>query len=511
MSILLCLLAGFLPKASAQEKVRIPVEIVVDKIRGGLLGQILGNLNGLPHEMRYIGEPGNVQNYVPSLPEGAHSDDDTDFEWFYVYEMQRSRQIQLDAGYITNLWIERVNRGVWCSNRFVRYLMDIGFKPPYTGYTEFNPWAEFNVSGQFLCETYGLIAPAMPQTAAKIGLNYTTVAVNGEPAQTTQLFTTMIATAFVENDMNKILDAGIASLDGKSKVRLIIDDVRAWHKENPIEWRKTRRLLRDKYTQENGGIRDYNGYELNTGAIVGALLYGNGDFAETLKQAFNWGWDADCNAATAGAVIGVAYGYRRMMTRGGGINEPLWQIVDRYKNVTRDGMPEDETITGFADRLIELFELINENNGGGKKVENNVLVYEIAAERPSPILALATADRKEALRKEFAEEIRAGLSGDSRAARAKAAFMAVCLEMDEQLKKTDAATWKAACYDLSGYWKVMNNVFAGDFRGLDDFSKKFERAGFKAPLNRYEDDEIYEDRELWKDPRTIYHSSSPSK
>ncbi|MDR1090246.1 MAG: ADP-ribosylglycohydrolase family protein, partial [Prevotella sp.] len=313
--VLLCFLIVFSQKTIAQEKVTIPVEIVTDKIRGGLLGQILGNLNGIPHEMSYINEPGDVRNYIPSLPEGARSDDDTDFEWFYVYEMQKNRKLMLDTGYITQLWIERVNKGVWFSNRFVRYLMDIGFKPPYTGYTEFNPWAEFNISGQFLCETYGLLAPAMPQTAAKIGLNYTTVAINGEPAQTTQFFTTMIATAFVENDINKILDAGIASLDNRSIIRRITDDIREWHKENPVDWKKARQLLRDKYTQENGKTRDSNGYELNTGAIIAALLYGDGDFAETIKHAFNWGWDADCNAATAGTIIGVTYGYRRMMTQ----------------------------------------------------------------------------------------------------------------------------------------------------------------------------------------------------
>jgi hypothetical protein len=48
--------------------VQLPVEVLRDKIRGGLLGQLLGNLNGLEHEMKYINEPGNVQKYTPALP-----------------------------------------------------------------------------------------------------------------------------------------------------------------------------------------------------------------------------------------------------------------------------------------------------------------------------------------------------------------------------------------------------------------------------------------------------------
>ena len=31
--------------------------------------------------MKYIDEPGNVQEYTPALPDGAWTDDDTDIEW----------------------------------------------------------------------------------------------------------------------------------------------------------------------------------------------------------------------------------------------------------------------------------------------------------------------------------------------------------------------------------------------------------------------------------------------
>ena len=189
--------------------------------------------------------------------------------------------------------------------------MDLGLTPPYTGYSTFNPCAEFNVSGQFLCETFGLLARGMPQTAGKIGLNYTTVAINDEPAQATRLFTAMIATAFLEDDIQKILDAGMAVLDKNSDILQIVTDVRSWHSQYPDNWRETRRLLKEKYTQEGGSTRDWNGYELNTGSVIGALLYGNGNFEKTLQLAFNFGWDADNTAATAGTIAGVICGCRK--------------------------------------------------------------------------------------------------------------------------------------------------------------------------------------------------------
>src|SRR5690606_24741588 len=142
---------------------------VMDKIRGGLLGQNLGVLNGLPYEFTFIEQPGGVTDYVPSLPAGARTDDDTDFEWVYISHMQKTGQIFIPYPEVAQLWRERINRNIWSANRYARHLMDIGIEPPFTGYAPINPWASFNLSGQFLSETFALLAPGMPQTASKIG------------------------------------------------------------------------------------------------------------------------------------------------------------------------------------------------------------------------------------------------------------------------------------------------------------------------------------------------------
>ena len=247
--VLLCCLAGGAVAQVAEEKkmITVPAEVIVDKIRGGLVGHIIGNMNGMVHEFKYYEKPGEVQTYTPSLAKGAETDDDTDFEWVYIYNMQKERTAFLPYEAIHRLWTKSINRGIWCSNRYARYLMDLGIQPPLTGNVVLNPWAEFNVSGQFLCETFGLVAPAMPQTAAKIGLHYTRVAIEQEPAQTTQLFTTMISSAFMEHDINKLLDAGLASLDPNSIMVQIIADVRKWHMENPANFEETHRLIHSKY------------------------------------------------------------------------------------------------------------------------------------------------------------------------------------------------------------------------------------------------------------------------
>jgi len=202
---------------------------------------------------------------------------------------------------------------------------------------------------------------------------------------------------------------------------------------------------------------------------------------------------------------GVMDGYRKMLSDNDRFSQP-WQIVDRYKNVTRDNMPDNETITSFADRVVELFEMVNEEKGGLKKVKNNVMVYQIPIEQPASVLPLySIAEQKRSLQTEFEQQIEEDLVSGDREERARAAYLAVCLDMDVGLRKSNKKEWKQACYDLSGYWKIMNNIFFGDFKGLAQFRSKFQSAGFVSLPKQYQDDQIYNDQTAWKDPGDLYN------
>jgi len=501
--LLLCSSCSRLIAQNTSEKkmITLPAEMVVDKIRGGMLGMMIGNMNGWPYEFKFYGKYGDVKTYIPSLPEGAQTDDDTDFEWVYIYHMQKTRNAYLPYNDISNYWKKSINDGIWCANRYARYLMDLGIQAPMTGSVVLNPWSAFNVSGQFISESFGLVAPAMPQTAAKIGLHYTRIAIDYEPAQTTQLFTTMIATAFVESDINKIVDAGVASLDPNSIILSVIADVRKWHNQYPNNPEEALRLLHEKYKLNDELVRNRNGSVLNTGVIIASFLYGNGNFSETIRHSMNFGYDADCNAATLGTLMGALYGHRRILNEG-------WNIVDRYKNTRRDNMPADETIISFADRVIDVFEMINQHNGGSKTVINKTVVYKISSEKPASVYKLHTLDdEKLKLKFKLNDDILSGLQSGEKQEMARAAYLAISLDMTKDVENKYPKQWKDACYNLSGYWKVISNIFHGDgFKSLVQLREKFIAAGF-IPMNATPKTEaIYKDMETWKDPKKLYGS-----
>ena len=458
------------------QSVQLSAETLADKIHGGLLGQLLGNLNGLKHEMKYINQPGNVEHYTPGLPDGARTDDDTDIEWVYIVAMQRSGNIFIPPQKISRLWKSHINHHIWCSNNYARQLMEIGIDPPLTGCIALNPWAEFNISGQFLCESFGLIAPGMPQTAARIGLHYTHVGIEGEPAQTTQLFTTMIASAFITDDMENILNAGFAAVDPESEIRSIVADVRRWHRQHRLDWRTTRRLIKQKYSRHNGAMRDKNGYELNTAATISALLYGKGDFVETLRTAFNFGWDADNNAATAATIAGVIKGHRWMQQQG-------WNIQDCYRNTTREEMPKDETISSFANRLFTLADRLILERGGQKYIVDGQTIYQICLEKPANIEPLPNpADLFTHLRTKLKPEIDASLtSGSTPRQQARAAYLAICLDLAETSRKQHPDQWSGALAALNNYPGLLKALFDSPTPAAAKLRTRASAVGIKKP------------------------------
>jgi ADP-ribosylglycohydrolase len=466
------------PSFAAAADVEIREDILEDKIRGGLLGQILGNLNGLPHEMKYIDKPGNVETYTPSLPDGARTDDDTDIEWVYLVHIPETGSMILQPKQITELWKKHINRGIWCANLYARRLMDLGIEPPLTGHIAINPWSNFNISGSFLAETWALISPGMPQTAAKIALNFTHVAIDGEPAQTTQFVTAMISTSFFERDIDKIIDNGLGAVDPKSVIHGIAKDVRAWHEHHHEDWRATRLKIRDKYTHYNGEMADRNGYELNTAATIASLLYGRGDFEETLRMAFNFGWDADNNAATVGSILGVIRGRAWMDTRG-------WNIKDVYKNTTRDQMPDDETISTLGIRLSNVARKAIVENGGqvlpeGRGSGAAGVFYKIRTQTPLNIEPLPQPlDRMPELVTKLKPQIEKDLAG-SAIDRTRAAYLAICLDLADTMKQQHPQEWKDALQQLQKN-AIVKELFSAPRPMGPLFQKKALDAGLHKP------------------------------
>lgn len=109
----------------------------------------------------------------------------------------------------------------------------------------------------------------------------------------------MQSLAFVETDVDVLLDRASELLPVASKIRQVVHDTRAWVAESE-SWRDVLALINAKYA--NG---DFTDTRPNTGYVVLGLLASGGDFEKAIVITNGCGGDTDSSTASLGALLAI--------------------------------------------------------------------------------------------------------------------------------------------------------------------------------------------------------------
>ncbi|MDR1937462.1 MAG: ADP-ribosylglycohydrolase family protein [Tannerellaceae bacterium] len=354
----------------AQTKQISTVELE-DKIYASWLGQIVGNIYGLPHENAYIEEPGpeafpyGYGRNLKKLKElnGGYSDDDTDFEYIYFLQMEK-HGIEPTYAQLAEAWKYHVRDKVWLANRAALGLMHAGLTPPATGWKEYNPhW--FQIDPQLINEIWAVTSPGMLRYAVDKSEWAARITNDDWGVEPTMFYAAMYSAAFFEKDIHKLIAAGYQYLPENGRFRRAIDDMKSLYSQYPDNWKKARQILcREYYYNEPDETRTIWNSILNASCAVLAMLYGDGNFQRTLDLACAMGFDADNQAATLCGLFGVMNGTTGLPRN---LLFPVegWALPfnDSYKNITRYDIPDGQ-IKDIARRTALLAGKIILKNGG---------------------------------------------------------------------------------------------------------------------------------------------------
>ncbi len=372
---------------SKDQTLKISVEEYQDKVYASWLGQIIGNIYGLPHENAYINESG-PNEFPYGYPEymlermkeldGAFSDDDTDFEYIYLTAMEEYGPEPTYAD-LTDKWLYHVRERVWLANRAALAFMHYGYTPPATGYKEINPhW--FQIDPQLINEIWAVTAPGMVEYAADKSEWAARITNDGWGIDPTIHYGAMYSAAFFESDINKLIEIGNNALPSGSRFIKTVNYMKLLYNKYPEDWQKAREEMSKKYYHEEPKeTKTIWNANLNGAAGILALLYGQGEFHKTLDLACAMGFDADNQAATMSGLLGIIVGLDGLPKE---LLHPItdagWELPfnDVYKNVTRYDMP-DATLKDMAARMAKIGGDIILKNGGKKVIENDVEYYLI--------------------------------------------------------------------------------------------------------------------------------------
>lgn len=307
------------PPKELPEKVSIPKDVLMDKIKGGWAGQTIGCTYGGPTEFRYNGTL--IQDYIPiDWSDGS-------VEWWYDNFPGLYDDVYMDltfVGVFDRLGLDapadsfatafaNAEYPLWHANQAARYNILNGIMPPQSGHWLNNPHAD-DIDYQIEADYAGLMSPGMPNTASEISDKIGHIMNYGDGWYGGVYIGAMYSLAFISDDMNFVVEEALKTIPEESTFYKCISDIIKWHEKYPDDWKQTWFECQKKWSEEvgcpEGVFSSYNiDAKINSAYVVIGLLYGKKDFYKTIDISTRCGLDSDCNPASAAGILGTMIGY----------------------------------------------------------------------------------------------------------------------------------------------------------------------------------------------------------
>jgi ADP-ribosylglycohydrolase len=325
-----------------------------ERVYAGVLGKLIGVYLGRPFEgwtyERIMQELGPINFYVNERRDVAlrsHHLVVTDDDISGTFAFPRALA---DCGFPARISSEQIGNGwlnyivedrsvLWWgglgnSTEHTAYLrLKSGIPAPQSGSIELNgKTVAEQIGAQIVIDGWAMASPGNPEQAAYLAEQAGRVSHDGESVHAAKLLAAIEAQAFVEVDIQKLLDVGLGFVPEDCLVRRVVEDVREWHAgDNSNDWERTRALIAERY-----GYDKFKGnchVIPNHALIILATLYGADNFQSAMRIANTAGWDTDCNAGNVGCLFGIRRGLAGI-DAGPDFRKP---IADRMYISTADG------------------------------------------------------------------------------------------------------------------------------------------------------------------------------
>jgi hypothetical protein len=299
---------------------KISVDEYVSKMKAAWIGQMIGVGWGAPTEFRFVAEtiPDNEMPEFNSDMVNVFGQDDLYVEMTFIRTLE---EYGIDCS-IEQAGIDFANSVymLWGANEMGRENLRSGIKPPASSHPDYHQgtdWIDYQIEADYS----GIISPGLPNEVITLGEKFGRIMNYGDGVYGGMFVGGMYAEAYFENDVQKIIQAGLDCIPYESQYAECVRDVVKWHKENPKDWKKTWQQIENKYYKDPV-YQKYKAVEpeywsemdakLNGAYIVMGLLYGEGDPDKTITISMQCGRDSDCNPSNAAGVLFTSLGYDKL-------------------------------------------------------------------------------------------------------------------------------------------------------------------------------------------------------
>ncbi|BBC31731.1 uncharacterized protein SGFS_030250 [Streptomyces graminofaciens] len=305
---------------------------LADRVLGGWLGRIAGNMLGKPVEQGdrwtreridrylrradalpltdYLPEPVDEADALALRPEwrqcvrgrvhGSCRDDDVDYAILGL-DLLETHGFGFSTEQVGDLWLLRLPYlQTFTAERAAYRNLANGLKPPLTA-TYDNPYQEW-IGALIRADIHGWTSPGLPRRAASLARRDAVLSHTGNGVYGAMWAAALIAAAFTGTGARDALEEALAVIPASSRLARTVRRVMSLHGTR-MSWEDTLTTV----SEETSGLGWIHTVP-NAAVLTAGLLYGDGDFTRTIALTVRGGLDTDSNGATAGSVAGVLCG-----------------------------------------------------------------------------------------------------------------------------------------------------------------------------------------------------------
>ena len=334
-----------------------------ERVYAGVLGKLIGVYLGRPIEAwsheKIMAELGEIRYYVHDRlgkPLVVVDDDVSGTFTFLRALPDYGNRRDLTPAQIGQTWLNYLIEertvlwwgGLGNSTEQTAYLrLRNGIEAPRSGSIAMNgKVVAEQIGAQIFIDGWAMVAPGDPEFAAELARRAASVSHDGEAIYGAQVIAAMEAQAFVESDIDALIDTGLSFIPRDSVIYRLIGDVRDWHAKE-ADWRNTRQRIVERYGYDKYGGNCH--VVPNHALVMHALLHGEDDFQKSLMIVNTCGWDTDCNSGNLGCLLGIKNGLAAIDAG------PDWRgpVADRLY------LPTADTGRAITDAVSETFHVVN--------------------------------------------------------------------------------------------------------------------------------------------------------
>ena len=268
-------------------------KIFQEKVIGCYLGKCVGGTLGMKYEgnLNY-----NEVTYYDPVPDTMQPNDDLDLQVVNLESVLRNG-LPVNRYHLGEMW--KYHMVDQAPDEYSPAISNHALKvyAPLSGY--FRNKFTAGMGGAIRSELWACLAPANPTLAMWLAREDACMDHVGDGVFAEMFLAALESQAFVEKDVLTMINRSLDYINVRCRFKNAVKDV--------IKWWKTIgdvKVIREKVIKAYGS-KNWTDVAVNISFIVLSLLASEGSFDKAICTAVSLGYDADCTAATVGAIYGI--------------------------------------------------------------------------------------------------------------------------------------------------------------------------------------------------------------